>query len=186
VFFRGFGVVFFHGALKTMPHGLKTNSYTSIGLPEAATLREGTKDVVTYIHSLPVKTKSKVEIAVIFTSFDLTQEAIKSASVMAMRVGARVAVVAAQVVPYPLPLDKPPVPYGFIFRRFEALVEQFPMKTEFRVFLCRDQLQCLKSLHSTGSPIVMCIRKSFWPTRDKRLARKLRRAGHEVTLVEKE
>lgn len=168
-----------------MPDGLKTDSYP-LGLPEPARLRKGAQDVVTYIHSVPIQAKSNAEITVIFTTFELTQEAIKNASVIAMRQGARVAVVAAQVVPYPLPLDEPPVPYGFIFRRFEALVDQFPVKTEFRVFLCRDQMQCFKSILSIDSPIVMGVRKRFWPTREARLARKLRRAGHEVTLVEKE
>jgi hypothetical protein len=165
--------------LKIMPDSQKSNAYSTIGLPE-------TQDVVTYIHSIPVQANSKLEITVIFTTFDLTQEAVKNAGALAMRLGARVAVVAAQVVPYPLPLDRPPVPHGFIFRRFEALVDQFPVKTEFRVFLCRDQLQCFKSILSSGSPLVMGIRKRLWPTRDERLARQLRRAGHEVILVEAE
>jgi hypothetical protein len=181
-----FGVVSFHGALKTMPGGLKMNSYTSIGLAEPARLRKGTQDVVTCIHSLPIQTKPKVEITVIFTSFDLTQEAVKSAESLAMRVGVPVAVVAAQVVPYPLPLDRPPVPSGFIFRRFESIVKQLPVKTEFRIFLCRDQMQCLKSILSTDSPVVMGVRKRFWPTRDERLAQRLRCAGYDVTLVKKE
>jgi hypothetical protein len=175
-----------HGALKIMTHGLRTTPDPAIGSPEAARLGKRPQDVVTYIHSLPILTKPKSEITVIFTSFELTQEAVKSAGALAMRVGVTLAVVAAQVVPYPLPLDQPPVPYGFIFRRFEALVDQFPVKTEFRVFLCRDQLQCLKSILSTDSPVVMGVRKSLWPTRDRRLARQLRRAGHEVILVEME
>jgi hypothetical protein len=168
-----------------MPDGSKTISSPN-GIPEAPELEKHPWNVVVNIPWLPAQTKSKVEVTVIFTTFELTRKAVKNAGALAMRAGARIAVVAAQVVRYPLPLDQPPVPYGFIFRRFEAVVEQLPVKTEFRVFLCRDQLQCLKSILSIDSPIVMGVRKRFWPTRDERLAHKLRRAGYDVTLIERE
>jgi hypothetical protein len=185
-FFRASGVALSQGAQMTMRDYLKTNSYASTGLQQASRSAQRTQDRVTYIHSVPVQAKSTSEITVIFTSFESTQKALLNAGALAMRLGTHVAVIAAQVVPYPLPLDKPPVPYGFIFRRFESIVDQFPVKTEFRVFLCRDQLQCIKSLLSTSSPVVMGVRKKLWPTRDLRLARKLRRTGYEVILVETE
>lgn len=164
---------------------IKTNSYTA-GLSKVARSAQGIQDRVTYIHSVPAQAKSTSEITVIFTSFELTRKAVMNAGTLAMRLGTHIVVMAAQVVPYPLPLDQPPVPYGFLFRRFEAVIDQFPVKTEFRVFLCRDQLECMKSLLSTGSPVVMGVRKRLWPTREARLARQLRRAGYEVILFEME
>jgi hypothetical protein len=39
---------------------------------------------------------------------------------------------------------------------------------------------------STGSIVVLGGRKRWWPTREKKLARQLRRAGHEVVFKETE
>jgi hypothetical protein len=134
----------------------------------------------------PGAKESKLEISVIFTSFDSTQVALRRAETLARRLDAGVTLVVIQVVPYPLPLDKPPVPLGFIIRRFEAIVSESPVKTEISVFLCRDQKIALKRALRPKSLVVLGIRKRWWPTREKRLVCLLRRAGHEVILVEME
>ena len=105
---------------------------------------------------------------------------------IARPLGANVVVVAVQVVPYPLPLDRPPVPMEFVVRRFQERASEFSGRTLVSAYLCRDPLVALKQILNPNCPVVMGIRKKWWPTRDERLARKLRRAGYEIILVETE
>jgi len=130
--------------------------------------------------------KSQLEIPVILTSFKSTQAALERAGVLATRHGARITLIAVQVVPYPLPLDKPPVPLGYIIRRFEEILSQSLPKAEIRIFLCRDQMEALKRILTPYCPVVLGIRNKRWWSRESRLARGLRHAGHEVILVETE
>ena len=123
---------------------------------------------------------------VIFTSINWTLNALQKAREIARPVGAAIVVVAVQVVPFPLPLDKPPVPMDFVIRRFEERAEELPEKTKISAYLCRDQMVALKRVLNRNCPVIMGVRKKIWPTRDKRLARKLRRAGYQVILVEME
>jgi hypothetical protein len=123
---------------------------------------------------------------VIFTSTTGTLKALEKAAEVVTPFDARIMIIAVQVVPFPLPLDRPPVPFEFIIRRFRDMATRFPKKTRVSAYVCRDQIEALKQILPPGSPIVIGIRKTWWPTRDRRLARKLRRAGHEVTLVETE
>jgi hypothetical protein len=129
---------------------------------------------------------SKGEVTVILTSFEATRAALKKASALAMRSGARIALLAVQVVPYPRRLDKPPVPLGFIAGRFAEILRQSPVKSEIRIFLCRDRKKALERVLVPHCLVVLGIRKRWWLSGEKRLARRLRRAGHEVILVQME
>jgi hypothetical protein len=123
---------------------------------------------------------------VVFTSIHRTLKALETACKMARPLRAKVIVVAVQVVPYALPLDKPPVPFEFVIRRLEEKAEKFPEGIQVLAYLCRDRIQALRRILSPESPVIIGVRKNFWPTRDERLARKLRRAGHNVRLVNQE
>jgi len=123
---------------------------------------------------------------VIFTSIDWTLKALGKAREIARLVGAPIVVVAVQVVPFPLPLDRPPVPMEFVIRRFEEKADEFPEGTKISAYLCRDPIVALKRVLNRNCPVIMGVRKKIWPTRDKRLALKLRRAGYQVIMVETE
>jgi hypothetical protein len=128
----------------------------------------------------------QLEVSVFFTSREQTLKALRKAGDIARPVGASIVVLVAQTVPYPLPLDKPPVRLDCVIRRFEKIARQYPVKTQVRICLCRDPLEMLKSTLSADSLVVVGTRKGWWPTREARLARKLRRAGYEVILEETE
>jgi hypothetical protein len=134
----------------------------------------------------PEGIKSKLEISVIFTSIKTTREAITRASALAVRLGARIALVAAQVVPYPLPLTSPPVSLKFQEDRFRELASESPVEARVQVYLCRDVLETLKKVLKPHSLVVIGGRKNGWPTREKHLARELCREGHEVVWAERE
>ena len=135
------------------------------------------------LHFMP---EPKISVFVIFTSANRTLKALEKAGELAKPSGAGILVVAVQTVPYPLPLDRPPVPFESVIRRFVEMAGNFPESPKVSAYLCRDPLEALKRVLSADSTVVIGIRKRWWPTCDERLARKLRRAGYTVILVETE
>ena len=129
----------------------------------------------------------KLNISVIFTSVDATLVALKEAGNLANSLGARIMLVAPQIVPYPLPLDSPPVLTEFNENRFRVIASQSPVETGVQIYLCRDRFETLLSVLRPGSIVLLGGRKrAWWPTKDERLARRLRRAGYEVIFKETE
>jgi hypothetical protein len=128
----------------------------------------------------------KLSITVIFTSVESTLAALKEAGALACSLGARITLLVPQVVPYPLPLESPPVLLEFNERRFRLIASQSPVETTVRIYLCRDGLETLMNVLSPGSIVVIGGQKRWWPTRAKRLARQLGRDGHEVFFKETE
>ena len=90
-----------------------------------------------------------------------------------------------QIVPYPLPLTSPPVLVDFNERRLRVIASNCRMETRVSIYLCRDPLETLKSVLKPHSLVVVGSRKRWWPTAEKRLAAKLRHAGHEVVITER-
>jgi hypothetical protein len=129
---------------------------------------------------------SNLNIAVIFTAVESTLAALKHAGALASNLGARISLVVLQVVPYPLPLDNPPVSRGFSERCFRVIAGQSRVETKVAVYLCRDRMESLKTVLKPHSLVVVGGRKAWWPTSEKRLAAGLRRAGHEVIFSEME
>jgi hypothetical protein len=132
------------------------------------------------------ETRHRLDVFVVFTSVDLTLQALKQAGALAERLESRITLVVPQVVPFPLPLTSPPVLLEFNERRFSVLASQSPVETIVCIFLCRDRWEALQLALKPRSLVVIGARKGWWPRPEKRLARQLRRAGHEVVLVETE
>jgi hypothetical protein len=129
---------------------------------------------------------TRLGVVVVFTSVESTMHALRKAGALASRLNARISLVVPQVVPYPLPLTSPPVLLDFSERRFRVIAAESPVETTVRLYLCRDEMETLAAVLEPHSLIVLGGRKRWWPTQEKRLARKLRRAGHEVILEEKD
>ena len=132
------------------------------------------------------QTDAGLRVTVVFTSVDATLAALKKAGVLASSLNAHITLVVPQVVPYPLPLNSPPVLLDFNERRFRVIASQSPVETMVRIYLCRDPFGTLKSILEPHSLVVLGARKRWWPTREKRLSKTLRRDGHEVILAETE
>jgi hypothetical protein len=132
------------------------------------------------------ETEQKLNIAVVFTSVEATLAALKEAGRLADSLHARVELVVPQVVPYPLPLESPPVLIDFNEKRFRIIASQSPVETSVRIYLCRDAAETLHKVLRPGSLVVMGGRRRWWPTREEAMARTLRKAGHEVFFKETE
>jgi hypothetical protein len=134
----------------------------------------------------PTETTSKLNVFVIFTSVDATLQALKQAGNLAHQLHGRIMLVAPQVVPYPLPLTSPPVLLDWNERRLRVIADQSEVETIVRIYLCRDRWEALEHVLRPHSLVVVGGRKRWWPTRESRLARRLRHAGHEVIFAKTE
>ncbi len=117
----------------------------------------------------------------IFTSAPQTLAALRRAGDLASRLDARITLLVPQVVPFPCPLASPPVLVEFSERRLRLLAEASPVETTVKLYLCRDRWTALVELLKPRSLVVIAGRR-----REKRLAQRLSRAGHEVVFAETE
>jgi len=131
-----------------------------------------------------VEAPARLNISVIFTSVESTLSALKEAGTLANKLGAQITLIVPQVVPYHLPLESPPVLLDWNERRLKVMAEQSPVEIKVNLYLCRDRCETLKSVLAPHSVVVLGARKAWWPTQEKKLARQLRRAGHEVIFTE--
>jgi hypothetical protein len=132
----------------------------------------------------PVEAESRLNIDVVFTSVDATLAALRKAGDLANRLAARITLLVPQVVPYPLSLEGPPVLLDWNKRRFHVIARERAVETRVRLYLCRDRVRTLCAVLKPHSLVVLGGRKRWWPTWETRLARTLRRAGHEVIFAE--
>src|SRR5579862_4437955 len=105
------------------------------------------------------KVEHGLNVSVIFTSVEATLAALKEAGSLAGSLGARITLLVPQVVPYPLPLETPPVLLEFNEKRFRVIATQSPVETSVQIYLCRDKLEALTSVLSPRSVVVLGGRK---------------------------
>jgi hypothetical protein len=123
---------------------------------------------------------------VISTSINRTLIALEEASQLAKPLKSGIEILTVKTVSFAVPLNDPSVPFQFLVRRLKEMSARFPVRIKISAYLCRNQLEALKRVLNRNCPIVMGVRKRWWPTRDERVARKLRGAGYNVILVETE
>ena len=123
---------------------------------------------------------SPLDLHVVFTDLTSTLATLAAASELARGLGARMTIVAAQVVPYPLPLDDPPVAASFTERVLLEAASAQTVDTRVDIYLCRDRRQAIRQALKPDSLVVIGKRKRWWPTGEESLARMLKRDGHRV------
>lgn len=129
---------------------------------------------------------SQLNVSVVFTSVEGTLAALRTAGTLANRLGVHITLLVPEVVPRPLPLNKPPVLHDWNERRFRVLAAQSPVDTTVRFYLCRDRDETLANVLRPHSLVVVGGKRRWWPTSEDRLAKRLRHLGHEVILTETE
>jgi hypothetical protein len=128
----------------------------------------------------------KLNISVVFTSVDATLTALRTAARLASSLSAQITLLVPQVVPFPVPLESPPVLLDWNEKRFRVIAAESLVETTVQIYLCRDRLDALGIVLAPRSIVVIGSRRRWWPTPEKRLARHLRRSGHEVIVTEME
>jgi hypothetical protein len=124
-----------------------------------------------------------LEVNVLCTGISTTVKAIESAVELARGLNARLRLLVAQVVPYAVPLETPPVLVEFQEALFRDIAQGYGVETRVDIFLCRDADETFARQLSPHSVVVLGAVRRWWRTREEKLARRLRRSGHEVMLV---
>ncbi len=133
----------------------------------------------------PIVAGPGLEVVVIYTSVKRTLAALRAAGSLARGLSARIHLVVPQVVPFPAPPDQPLVDARFAERKFRTIAEESAIDTRVDICVCREWetgvLRCLKP----RSIVVIGAVPRWWQSRrERRLARTLRKQGHQVVLVE--
>ena len=142
-----------------------------------------------YLPAEPIVSDSgrKLDLKVIFTDLRKTAAALATARTMARGLGARITLLVAQVVPYPLPLSAPDVPVEFTEQLLESVAAGD--ETTVEIFLCRDRWRGLiRSMVPPDSVVIIGARKRrWWPgwllSWERNLTNKLRHDGRRVLVV---
>ena len=99
---------------------------------------------------------------------------------MVAGVAGRISIVAAHVVPYPLPLLDPPVDPAFLEQRLLSLALRSEVDTSVQIYLCRDRAETLDRVLPAGATVVISGRRHWWRTAEQRLARRLSQHGRTI------
>ncbi|MBZ5676528.1 MAG: universal stress protein [Acidobacteriia bacterium] len=135
----------------------------------------------------------KLDLQVIFTDLPKTAAALAKARSMARGLGARITLMVARVVPYPLPLAEPDVPVEFTEHLLEPLArEQDNARDDadiaIEIYLCRDRSETIRRAVPPDSLVIVgAPKRRWWPSGwfpwERSLARMLRRDGRRVLVV---
>jgi hypothetical protein len=137
--------------------------------------------------ALPLDSDPKFGVTVVSTTPDGTAVALRAAADLAKQLGAHITLVAPEVVPIHLPVDRPRVPVEFLERHYCNLVAAAGITDEpvtIRIWLCRDREDCLKQTLAPHSLIVVGGRVRWWNRSERSLAQWLGTMGHHVVFVD--
>lgn len=132
----------------------------------------------------PVEKGPALQLYVIFTNLEATNGALEAASHLAHSLNTRLVLLVPKVVPHPLPLENPPVSCEFTELLLSQLAAEQDVETAVRVYLCRDRDATIREALGPGSLVVIGSQRRWWSNREHMLARRLRRDGHNVILVD--
>jgi hypothetical protein len=125
-------------------------------------------------------TPKRLDLVVPFTTPELTRAALDYAHKMGAGLDSQIRVVRVQVVPFPLAIDQSPVAPEFLTKQMLSLglkEEQVDLR------FARDYDAGLDGALQRDSVVVLASKHRPWPTRNERLAAKLRAKGHTVCLM---
>ena len=125
------------------------------------------------------------EVGVLFSSTAETLRALKMAQSMAAELDARISLIYVQVVPYPLPLDRPPVDVEFLSQRLRNVADQARMPIEIQIFFGRDVLETLKNALGPETVLITGSERPGWLSSEQRMIKRLLKQGHSVVLAER-
>jgi len=151
---------------------------------EATSIFEQTLDWDRKRPQLPEQADApRLEVKVLCTSVRAASSAMQQAAELARGLNARIHLLVAQEVSYAVPLESPPVLAAFQEQVARNVARSCGVETRVDIFLCRDAEQTLLRQLTPHSVVIVGAPRRWWPTREERLARHLRRAGHSVVVA---
>ncbi|HLH29565.1 MAG TPA: hypothetical protein VKY31_00075 [Terriglobia bacterium] len=125
-----------------------------------------------------------LQVVIPHRSPEQTRSALKYAASLAADLNVRLRLIDVHVVPYGIPLDAPTVSPKHLTRKIRQLAQESDLPISAEVIYARDWEQGFRRALAPGSLVLMAMKRSWWPTKDKRLAARLRQQGHQVIWVE--
>ena len=126
-----------------------------------------------------------LRVHVIHTTAAGTRAALLNAGMLANGLGAELTLLAAHVVPYPLPLHTPASPAAFTEQALSALAAGCGVDAQIKVLLCRDRDETLPKWLARDAIVVAGVARRIGPGSCWWLLRRLRKAGYKVIVVER-
>lgn len=147
-----------------------------------------TRNVVHILPAIPspefsVSPAEPLEVAVLFLKMQGTLEALEMAASLAKGLHASFRMIVLREVPYSLPLTKPSVSNEFAERQFCDFVSNLRFEVKVDIYLCRNRNKDLLQILKPHSLVILCTKKGWWPTPEKKLANHLKEHGHQVLLI---
>jgi hypothetical protein len=137
----------------------------------------GLREIANVSVAPPSDGDSDLEIYLVFTDGKAARRVLQAANDLAQDLGARLTLLVAQIVPYPLPVDCPTVDIDFTERMLSDLVSQVEADINVRLYLCRDRSDTIRRAIRLNSIVITS-------KEDRRLARLLTSDGHHVIPIE--
>ena len=125
-----------------------------------------------------------VRIYVIFTDIIGTRAALLAATRLAYGLDLPLSLLAARSVPYPLPLESPPVSVEFTEHAMCSLVSDLDAEIAVQILLCREPQEALRDALGPEALVVIGKGKGWWRSRYRNLARRLRADGRHLVLID--
>lgn len=127
--------------------------------------------------------QSALEITVLFTKVRATLTALRCAASLARDLGATVRILNVRVVPYPLPLDRPPTDRDVLATNISKLADGQSMPARIEIWFGRDVVDSLLQSLSPSSIVLVGAKTRWWPTKERRWAKQMTGHGHQVIFV---
>ncbi len=148
----------------------------------------GTRNVVRILPAVappegPAPPAAPLEVVVLFLKMQGTLEAIETAADLARGLQATLRLIVLREVPYALPLSEPAVSNDFAERQLCDFVSNLSCEVAVDVYLCRSRTQELRQILKPHSLVLLCARKGWWPSPEKKLAKFIKKNGHQVLLI---
>jgi hypothetical protein len=130
----------------------------------------------------PDMTTDVLWVVIPYTSPELTEAALRHAGACT-DLNVHVSLVDIQVVPFPCPLDHPPIDKEFSRQRLCDLLAQSGLPGRADVLYARNWVEGFRRVLPAQSLVMLGGKKRWWPTREDKLARGLLKVGHQVMLL---
>jgi hypothetical protein len=132
---------------------------------------------------------SGLRITVVATNRKGTLAALRMAGRLAANLGARLALLKTQIVPFQFPLEDPPVAVEFLERQLRDLACEADTEAHeivIQLWLCRERNETLRRVIPPRSLVVIGKTRRWLPIAEKRLGRYLSLLGHQVIFADPE
>jgi hypothetical protein len=127
---------------------------------------------------------SELRVFVPYTSRELTRAALAEAAVLVKNLNAHVTLFAVQIVPFLLPLERPPVAPEFLEQKLLMITKEMEAQVNVQLVFARDLDSGIQKILAPSSFVIVATKKRWWRTAETKLARALSRGGHDVAVLE--